>query len=132
MTKISKREYLVIGLCVLLLLLAVLPSLQYARREYRDGLRREELAAVKRQLEDIYNKKNAYPVDFSLPVHRYFVTSREEDRANAWYIQASMENPHETSSGYDAEEGHNFYYRYMQQAGQTFYEICGGDLSCAL
>ncbi len=126
----AKREYLVLVLCAIFLLVAIIPSLAYARREYRDGIERENVAGLKRKLEDFNNKKGYYPLEFSSGPYEYHVTKSEGKQALEWYVRTTLENPHETSSHYDAEEGHNFWYRYIQKDNQMYYDICGGGPSC--
>ncbi len=107
-----------------------MPSLWYARREYRDGLQREALAGVKRKLEDVNNKLGYYPISFSAEPYEYYVTIEEGKKALGWYVRARLENWHQGGTAFDAEEGHNFFYRYVQQDTTTYYEICGGELAC--
>ena len=102
----------------------------YARRETRDGIQREGLAHAKRTLEDVNNTLGYYPASFSAAPYEYYVTMKEGEKAVGWYVRAPIENPPKESRGYDAEEGHNFFYRYVQENGKTFYEICGGEYSC--
>ena len=108
----------------------LIPSLLFARREYRDGIQRENIARLKRQLEDINNDKGYYPVTLSALPYEYHVTKTEGEKALAWYVRGVLENSHESASGFDAEEGHNFYYRYMNDGKKTYYEICGGTPNC--
>lgn len=126
----AKLEYLVLIICVFLLIVLIIPALGYARREARDGIQRENLAHVKRLLEDANNKLGYYPVSFSASPYIYYVTMQEGNKALGWYIRAQLENPHVPGTLYDAQEGHNFYYRYVQKNGKTLYEICGGELQC--
>lgn len=108
----------------------LVPSLLYARREYRDGLQRESIARLKRQLEDINNAKGYYPLVLSVAPYEYHITKSEGEKAIEWYVRGVVENPHDTSSAYDAEEGHNFWYRYIKDGTTTYYDICGGAPSC--
>ncbi len=126
----AKREYWVLALCAIVLLATIIPSLLHARREYRDGIERENVAGVKRQLEDFNNKKGYYPLEFSAAPYEYHVTKSEKGQAIEWYVRGVLENPHKISSEYDAEEGHNFWYRYIEKDDKTYYEICGGGPSC--
>lgn len=126
----AKREYLVLALCAIVLLALLVPSLFYARREYRDGVERENIARLKRQLEDINNEKGYYPLTFSALPYEYHVTKADSIQALEWYVRGVLENPHESFSGFDAEEGHNFWYRYMNDGNTTYYEICGGAPAC--
>lgn len=126
----AKKEYLVLALCVIILLGLLLPSLMHARREYRDGGEKENIARLKRQLEDINNKQGYYPLMLSVAPYEYHVTKSEGEAALEWYIRGVLENYHENSSAYDAEEGHNFWYRYINEGNGTYYEICGGGPSC--
>lgn len=126
----AKWEYLVLAICIVALVALIIPSLMYARREAHDGVIREELAHVKRMLEDVNNKLGYYPVSFSASPYEYYVTMKEGEKAVGWYVRASIKNPPKELRGYDAEEGHNFFYRYVQEKNTTFYEICGGAYSC--
>lgn len=126
----SLREYLVLAICALLLLILIVPALGHARREIRDGIQRENLAQVKRKLEDVNNSLGYYPADFSAEPYGYYVTMKEGNKALGWYVRARIENPQKLGTFYDAEEGHNFHYRYVQENKKTFYEICGGEYSC--
>lgn len=130
MDSIAKREYLVLVGCSILLLSFIFPSLLHARRETRDGIQREAVAQKKRSLEDVNNKLGYYPVSFSAAPFSYYVTMKEGDKALGWYIAGPIENPQKSGSFYDAEEGHNFFYRYVKENGKTLYEICGGELQC--
>ncbi|OGY32854.1 MAG: hypothetical protein A3C02_03065 [Candidatus Andersenbacteria bacterium RIFCSPHIGHO2_02_FULL_45_11] len=126
----SFGEYLVLVACALLLLILMIPALGHARRESRDGIQRENLAHVKRMLEDENNKLGYYPASFSATPYGYYVTMKEGKKALGWYVRAPIENPQVPGTYYDAEEGHNFHYRYVQEDGKIFYEICGGEYSC--
>lgn len=126
----AKREYLVLGVCAFLLIILIIPSLLHARRETRDGIQREAIAQAKRNLEDVNNKLGYYPVSFSAAPFTYYVTIKEGNKALGWYIAGPIENSQKLGSFYDAEEGHNFFYRYVQENGKTVYEICGGNLQC--
>ncbi len=118
------------GLLLLVLLLAILPSLHYARREMRDGIRRDALAALKNDLEQYNNKHNVYPFTFVTGTSTYVVTEKDDKGAVAWYLRTALENSHPAGSGIDQEAGHNFYYRIVQAGDKTYYDICGGTSTC--
>lgn len=104
----------------------------HARQEARDGIRRDEVAAFKRLLEQHYNEYEAYPLIFDASPHRYVVVEQDDKGATTWYLQAEMENDHPEMSDFDAEEGRNYYWRYVQNEGRTYYEVCGGAPSCGI
>ena len=115
---------------MIVLLALLFPSLAHARREYRDGIQRESVARLKRQLEDINNAKGYYQLELSVAPYEYHVTKSDGKKAVEWYVRGVVQNPHETSTAYDAEEGHNFWYRYVRKDNKTYYDICGGTPSC--
>lgn len=130
MDSIARRELVVAGLLILLVGALLFPALQHARREYRDGVRRTEIAERKRQLEQYFNAHETYPLTFNAAPHEYIVTNSDGRGATGWYVRAQLENPASTTSGFDYEEGHNFYWRITNDEGRTLYEVCGGTLHC--
>lgn len=132
MSKTSKHELIVVGGTLIIFLLLLYPSLRHARREARDEIRRTEVAGRKVELEQYFNKHHTYPLKFDAHPHRYVVTEQDEGGAAAWYLQAQLELPHESLHDYDAEAGRNYYYRYQNRNGRTFYEVCGGTPKCDL
>lgn len=130
MNKVAKWEYVVVGCLLLLLATTLYPSLRYARREKRDGIRREALATLKTDMEQYYNKHNTYPLEFSADPYLYIVTEKDSKGAIGWYLRTQLENFHAVSAGFDLEGGHNFYYRVVDEGGSTWYDICGGQSTC--
>lgn len=129
----SKKEFGVLAISAIILLIAIFPSLQHARREYRDGQVREHTAHLKRILEDANNKLGYYPITvtkLAIEPNEYVITKQEGNKAIEWYVRGFVENYHAPSMKYDAEEGHNFWYRYGQLDGKTYYDICGGTPEC--
>lgn len=61
-TREAQQEAVVcVGLCVVLITF-LLPAIGYARREYRDGLRRALLRNVKTELEHVFNDRQGFPL----------------------------------------------------------------------
>lgn len=117
---------------VVLLLGLTVPSLLHARREQRDGIRRDELAGLKRELEKKNNELGYYPIEFDASPHRYVVTEAHGDKAIAWYLRAELENFADSTSGFDEERDRNYYYRISNEDEKTFYDVCGGTLTCGV
>ncbi len=132
MGRIAQREGLIIGGTVVVFLALLFPALLYARREARDGIRRNEIAAFKQVLEQHYNKYEAYPLEFNAHPHEYVVIEKAGTEAASWYLRAELENPHTTSAGHDEDEGRKYDYRLIHTEGRTYYEVCGGTPTCAL
>ena len=132
MTKIAKREYIVLGLLVAVLLITIFPALQYARREKRDGARRDVLVEMKHRLEEVNNKLGYYPANFSAAPDTFVATSTKGKEAVGWYLETKLENNLQPTSGFDYEGNHNFYYRVERRADGTYYQICGGTNTCGV
>lgn len=130
MTSEAKKEYAVLAVLALVLLISILPALRYARREKRDGVRRDALVELKHKLEEANNKLGYYPVTFSATPYQFVVTHGDGKKAIGWYIRTVLENKHADEKGFDFEGNHNFYYRLSSEHGSTFYDICGGDDTC--
>jgi type II secretory pathway pseudopilin PulG len=128
MKAIGKWEWGIVVLAIILMLLALIPSLQYARREVRDGMRRNELLAFKRELEQYFNKQENYPVEYDASPHEYVVLEDYEGGATHWYLRAELENRRMPTAGFDEE--YNVFFRVLHQDQKTFYDICGGELRC--
>lgn len=58
----ARREALALALVGLIFLAFLFPALRYARREYRDGLRRQALRTVKVELEHWFNERGGFPL----------------------------------------------------------------------
>ncbi|MEX1997144.1 MAG: hypothetical protein WEA04_00490 [Candidatus Andersenbacteria bacterium] len=125
------KEIGVVALLVMLVIGMVVPSLQHARRERRDGQRREDVAGLKRELEMYFNQHETYPLTFTPPApYQYVIMTADTSGALGWYVRAPLENKAEPRADFDYEEGHNFYYRVVREREQTFYDVCGGTFSC--
>ncbi len=132
MERITQREALVFLVGVVVFLALLFPALRYARRETRDGIRRNEIAAFKQVLEQYYNTHETYPAEFDASPHRYVVTEMDGAGARAWYLRAQLENKHPTQAGYDEDEGRKYNFRLVQKGSVTFYEVCGGTPDCGV
>lgn len=131
MERLAKIELSVfLGLlCVFLLFL--LPALQYARAETRDGMRRDWLKDLKTELEQENNKTGVYPREYHTGEFELVVEEGDEVRgAVAWYIRTELENTHEDEAGFNDEL--NVFYRYIREGGVQFYDICGGENTCGV
>lgn len=131
-------ELAVLGGAALLFLALLLPALRYARQEARDAQRREAVLAAKRELENMYNRTEQYPL-----VHDpagevvYTVTKAGGEQAPkhtgsgqalGWYVRIPLELMPAPTSGFDLE--HNVYFRFVREGPVTFYDICGGTDTC--
>ena len=128
----ARNEILAIVALLIVYACLLLPALKYERREVRDGIRRDEIAAFKRQLEQHFNVHNTYPLEFNASPHEYVATREEEDGAKSFFLRAKLENAAENEEGYDAEAGRNYNYRVINKDGETYYEVCGGTPSCPI
>ena len=125
---IATWEYLVVGLLVGILLLALIPAVVYARREQRDGIGRNEVIQLKYALERYNNEHGKYPLTFEVGPHQYVVEESDGSQAISWYLRAQLENPGVPTAAFDYE--HNVYYRVVRQGDLIFYDICGGISRC--
>ena len=85
-SKIAKREFIVIILALLVLIIGTVYGGAYARRERRDGQTRETLRQLKTALEMYYNEHEQYPLEWDGGKYKYTVTNREGDVATGWYV----------------------------------------------
>lgn len=127
-TKIATKELLSVLVLGIVLLTSMIPSLLYARGERADGVRRQEVLQLKRNLERYYNKHNYYPLTFETGRHEYVVIGAEHNQATAWYVRAQLKNNLLPAQGLDLE--YNVYYRIVREEEKTFYDICGGIFTC--
>lgn len=125
---IARREYIVLGLLVIVFLGALLPSLLHSRRERRDGIRRSELVAFKQLMEQKNNELGYYPTEFDATPHQFIVTEQNEEQALEWYLRAQLENTPQPTAAFDLER--NVYFRIVHEGGLVFYDICGGTSTC--
>ena len=122
-------ELLVLASGVIIFLVMLFPALQHARRDARDGQRREAALEAKRELEDMYNRQESYPL-----VHdpagdvSYAVTEMGENEALGWYVRIPLEHFPEQASGFDLE--YNVFWRVVRDGAAAFYDICGGTDTC--
>lgn len=123
---------MVLGVFALVFVIFLFPALMQARREARDGIRRNEIAAFKIVLEQYYNEHGTYPLAFDATPHEYRIVARDAYGAQAWYLRALLENSHVAQAGYDGDEGRKFDFRYVREDEATYYEVCGGTPTCDL
>lgn len=128
----ARREIIVLILALTLFLSLLYPAVMHARREARDGMRRDEVAAFKQVLEQYYNKHETYPLEFDAAPHQYVVTDSTAAGATAWYLRAKLENQQETKTGYDGDVGRQYDWRLIQEGETTYYDVCGGTPTCDL
>lgn len=121
-------EFLVLIVLATVLLGSLLPSIRYARREARDGLRRTELLSHKQKLEEINNKEGYYPLLYTAAPYQYVVLKSQRNQAIEWYLRTPLENKTAPASGFDEE--YNIAYRIVEEEGASFYDICGGNFQC--
>jgi len=130
MRNVAKVEYSFLFLLLVIFIVFLLPAAIYARRESRDGIRRNELTNFKTELEKYYNKHETYPLVFSTGPHQYFAIDKDSKGATKWFLRAKMENLHKAERGFDKEAGHNYFYRYLNENNSTYFDICGGLYEC--
>jgi len=130
MRNIVKVELFLLVLLLVVFATLLLPAAIYARRELRDGIRRNELTNFKTELEKYYNKHEAYPLTFNAVPHQYFLVDKDSKGATKWFFRAKMENSHKAEEGFDKEAGHNYYYRYLNENNSTYFDVCGGLYEC--
>lgn len=130
MRNLRWREMTIIGMLLIVLGISLLPSLAYARRERRDGMRRLELAELKHQLEIYNNEHKMYPLQFQTGPHQYVVTDSDDEQALGWYVRAKLENDRVPEAGFDNEGGRTYSFRIIRQRDITWYDICGGNFEC--
>jgi len=130
MNTLAKREALVLIILIAIFVVLLIPSLQHARRETRDGLRRHEIADIKHQIEMYFNEHESYPLKYDASPHEYVTTETNDDVATGWYLRARLENEHKTGSDFDHEPGRQYYYRYVNSNDHTYFEVCGGIAKC--
>ncbi len=130
MNSTFRKEIWVAGTLTVILLVGVVLSGLYARREVRDGIRKQELRKIKHELEMYFNEYDKYPLDFNDPIHDYVVVEKEGDGALGWFVRAELENAPKPTAGFDLE--YNNDYRVVRQGGKAFYDLCGGNYKCDL
>jgi hypothetical protein len=99
-----------------------------ARREVRDGVRRQELRDIKHELEMYFNEQEKYPLSFEDPSHQYVVVEKDNEGAMGWFVRAELENKAVPTAGFDWEYNNDF--RVVREGGKTFYDLCGGNYKC--
>ena len=125
-----KGELLVIGVGVLIFGALLVPSLHHAQQERRDGIRRDEVAAAKIELEQYFNAHETYPREFDASPHQYVVEVDDGQGATGWYVRAELENAADAIVAFDEEAGRNYWYRIVREGGATYYDVCGGISRC--
>jgi len=128
MDKTAQKEFLLIGLTLLIFIILLIPALKFARADWRDSIRRAELINLKIKLEQYNNKKGFYPIVYDASPHQYLVINKNGDGASKWFLRAEMENKSKEQQGFDLEN--NVYFRYLSQNKKNYYDICGGDYKC--
>jgi hypothetical protein len=124
----ARKEIVVVGVLIVVILAGVFFAGLHARREARDGIRREEVRNIKHELEMYFNKHETYPLIFQDAVHEYVVVEQGEEGAKGWYVRAELENMAKPAAGFDLE--YNIDYRIVVDRGRTFYDLCGGNYRC--
>jgi len=130
MEKTAKLEISFLLLFFFVFATLLFPAALHARREVRDGIRRNELTNFKTELEKYYNKHETYPLTFNANPHQYAVVEKNTKGATKWFLRAKLENQHKVEKGFDEEAGHNYYYRYINENNNTYFDICGGLYKC--
>src|SRR3989344_3792944 len=130
MTPVAKKEGLVLLFLLVILGGSVYPALRHARREARDGIRRDEVAARKTSLEQYFNFHATYPREFDASPHQYLVESSDNQGVTGWLVRAQLENEAEETVAFDPEAGRNYWYRIVRQGQATYYDVCGGISRC--
>lgn len=132
MNALAKYEVWGLAAAAIIFLLLLIPAMQHSRAEARDGIRRQEIADRKIELEQYFNAHEAYPLEFDASPHEYVVAEQDEVGATRWYLRAVLENSAATKADYDAESGRNYHYRVQQVGDNTVYDVCGGGPDCPL
>ena len=130
MTSVAKKEGLVLLFLIVVLGIGLYPALRHARREARDGIRRDEIAARKTSLEQYFNAHETYPREFDASPHQYVVESSDNQGVTGWYVRAQLENKTEETVAFDAEAERNYWYRIIREGETTYYDVCGGIARC--
>lgn len=63
---------------------------------------------------------------------QYCVTEVDDRGATSWYLRMQLERRQRPRAAFNAETGHNFYYRVVAEDGAIFFDICGGTLRCGV
>lgn len=130
MTSLAKKEGIVLLLLIAVLVIGLYPALRHARRETRDGIRRDEIAARKTALEQYFNAHDTYPLTFDASPHQYVVEAWDSAGAISWFVRARLENESPETVAFDAEAGRNYWYRIVRYDSATYYDVCGGIARC--
>lgn len=127
---LAQKEAVTLAALVVLLLLALVPSLLTQRAEVRDDLKRQDIAALKRQAEDFYNQHEYYPDELPSP-YRYVVTDTAAQHTQGYYLETQLERPLANTLGFDEDEKRKYHFRVVNENKQTLYRVCGGiELQC--
>ena len=105
----------------------LIPSLLTARAEFRDGLRRQDVAMLKHNAEMYFNEHNVYPSSLNTSPYRYVVTKTQDQAASGYYIEAELEVAQSDRTAFDEDEQRKYFYRILHKDGKTLYRVCGGD-----
>ncbi len=128
MSDVAKREYIVLGILIVVFAVSLFPALVYMRQERRDGVRRDEINALKTVLELKNNEIGYYSVTFDASPHEYVVMESDGKKAVSWFLRAELENTTDERQEKDLET--NNYYRIVKEGKKTFYDVCGGEFRC--
>ena len=131
LNNVIKRELMVVGVLAVVLVVSIVPALLHSRAEVRDGVLRDGAGSIKRQMEMENNELGYYPANFVVGApYEFSVTQVEGSSAIGWEVRVKLENRHTAQSGYDYEEGRNYYYRIDTVGNDTYYVVCGGENIC--
>lgn len=126
----AQKEIAASGVLVIALLSALLPSFFIQRAEVRDDLKRQDIAALKRQAEDFYNQYEYYPDELPSP-YRYVVTDTAAQHTQGYYLETKLERPSVNMVGFDEDEKRKYHFRVVNENNQTLYRVCGGtEIQC--
>lgn len=76
---------------------------------------------------DSFPRDPTFPANWS---YQYCVTAVDNQGATAWYLRTRLERLRKPTDGFDVEADHNYYYRVVREGSVTFFDICGGTLTC--
>jgi hypothetical protein len=109
--EVQQEAAVCVGLCVVVLAL-LLPAIGYARREYRDGLRRATLRNVKTELEHVFNDRQGFPLHPSGDLQWCGSTEDPED----WFFHEFLKTREQPFPLRDQASDAGYVYRYCPTA----------------
>lgn len=122
---LAQKEAITLTTLTVLLLGALVPSLITQRVEARDDLKRQDIAVLKRQAEDFYNRYEYYPDTLPSP-YRYVVTNTAANHTQGYYLEAQLERRAPDALGFDEDEKRKYHFRVLNEKSHTLYRVCGG------